>query len=136
MTAPGVPSNHSSNKPFPPGLFPARGSSQTTMDFSACIYTQHKLYSLSETTSACYGLDFELTIPCFLRKPSLEASFPFHWQRIPKGCNTPYLETLGRVKYMWDEPGDDQAAEVRWCCCRKPTCRACDGLEETVGAGL
>lgn len=37
---------------------------------------------------------------------------------------------------MWDEPGDDQAAEVRWCCCREPRCGTHDRLGDAVGAGL
>lgn len=81
VTAPGVPSNHSSNKPFPPGFFPAWGKSQTTMDFSASTYKRCNSYSLSETTSTCSGLDFVLTIPYSLCKSFLEVFFPFHWQR-------------------------------------------------------
>lgn len=54
------------------------------------------MYSLFETPSTCYGLDFELTIPHSLCKASLEASLPFDWQERPKGCDTPCLDTLGR----------------------------------------
>lgn len=52
MTAPGVPSNHSSNKPFPPGLIPAWGHSQPAME----------LFCLDETMGCCLGLGQEDTV--------------------------------------------------------------------------
>lgn len=87
MTVPGVPSNYSSNKPFPPGLFPAWGSSQTTMDFSASfifVFNYANYIPFLKQCSCAIGLDFELTSPCSLHKPSLEALFPFYWQKDPK----------------------------------------------------